>query len=163
MRQAIASLARYVVTSAVAKHRIFAWQPRGTLPHHQLLVFAREDDYFFGVLHSRAHEARSLRLGTSLEDRPRYTPTTCFETFPLPWLPGTEPVDDPRVIADEYQIVEHSRFEVASSEAGQTVPVEGIFDMFEGQCVVQDIDVARELLLGAQGAWMETRFVTSHE
>ena len=30
---------------------------------------------------------------------PRYTPTTCFETFPLPWPPGTEPVDDPRVIA----------------------------------------------------------------
>ena len=25
-----------------------------------------------------------MRLGTSLEDRPRYTPTTCFETFPFP-------------------------------------------------------------------------------
>jgi len=23
-------------------------------------------------------------MGTSLEDRPRYTPTTCFETFPFP-------------------------------------------------------------------------------
>jgi hypothetical protein len=34
-----------------------------------------------------------------LEDRPRYTPTTCFETFPLPWPPGQEPVDDPLVIA----------------------------------------------------------------
>jgi hypothetical protein len=32
-----------------------------------------------------------------LEDRPRYTPTTCFETFPFPWPPGEEPVDDPRV------------------------------------------------------------------
>lgn len=30
---------------------------------------------------------------------PRYTPTTCFETFALPWAPGTEPVDGPRVIA----------------------------------------------------------------
>ena len=27
----------------------------------------------------------------------RYTPTTCFETFPLPWPPGEEPVDDPLV------------------------------------------------------------------
>jgi type II restriction/modification system DNA methylase subunit YeeA len=26
----------------------------------------------------------SLKLGTSLEDRPRYTPTTTFETFPFP-------------------------------------------------------------------------------
>lgn len=48
------------------------------------LVFARDDDYFFGVLHSRAHELWALRMGTSLEDGPRYTPTTCFETFPFP-------------------------------------------------------------------------------
>jgi hypothetical protein len=30
---------------------------------------------------------------------PRYTPTTCFETFPFPWPPGKEPTDDPRVDA----------------------------------------------------------------
>jgi hypothetical protein len=30
-------------------------------------------------------------LGTSLEDRPRYTPTTCFETFPFP--EGLTPAD----------------------------------------------------------------------
>ena len=35
----------------------------------------------------------------SLEDRPRYTPTTTFETFPFPWPPGREPADDPRVQA----------------------------------------------------------------
>ena len=39
---------------------------------------------------SRAHEMWSLRMGTSLEDRPRYTPTTTFETFPFPW-----PLDTP--------------------------------------------------------------------
>ena len=32
----------------------------------------------------RSHELWSLRLGTSLEDRPRYTPSTTFETFPFP-------------------------------------------------------------------------------
>jgi hypothetical protein len=26
----------------------------------------------------------ALRMGTRLETRPRYTPTTCFETFPFP-------------------------------------------------------------------------------
>ncbi|HYP59915.1 MAG TPA: type IIL restriction-modification enzyme MmeI, partial [Thermomicrobiales bacterium] len=30
---------------------------------------------------------------------PRYTPTTCFETFPLPWPPGQEPTGDRRVQA----------------------------------------------------------------
>lgn len=41
-------------------------------------------DYFFGILHSRLHEVWGLKLGTRLETRPRYTPTTCFETFPFP-------------------------------------------------------------------------------
>jgi type II restriction/modification system DNA methylase subunit YeeA len=66
------------------------------LPDSQVIVFARDDDYFFGVLHSRVHEVWALHMGTQLESRPRYTPTTCFETFPLPWPPGKEPVDDPR-------------------------------------------------------------------
>ena len=28
---------------------------------------------------------------------PRYTPTTCFETFPLPWPPGEEPEGSSRI------------------------------------------------------------------
>ena len=49
-----------------------------------LIAFARSDDEFFGILHSRPHEVWALKLGTRLETRPRYTPTTCFETFPFP-------------------------------------------------------------------------------
>jgi type II restriction/modification system DNA methylase subunit YeeA len=78
------SLERYIVTPTVAKHRLFAWLPRPIMPDHQLIVIARDDDVTFGILHSRFHEMWSLRLGTSLEDRPRYTPTTTFETFPFP-------------------------------------------------------------------------------
>ena len=57
--------------------------------------------WIIGVLHSRAHEVWLLRLGTWLGvgNDPRSTPTTCFETFPLPWPPGTEPADDPQVVA----------------------------------------------------------------
>ncbi len=69
------------------------------LADHAVVVFAREDDYFFGVLHSKIHEIWSLKQGTSLEDRPRYTPSSSFETFPFPWPPGAEPTDDPRVQA----------------------------------------------------------------
>ena len=64
------------------------------------LVFARDDDYFFGVLHSRIHELWALRMGTQLREAEsgfRYTPTTTFETFPFPWPPGQEPAGDPRV------------------------------------------------------------------
>ena len=62
-------------------------------------MIAREDDYTFGVLHSRAHELWSLRMGTWLGvgNDPRYTPTTTFETFPFPW-----PLDTPdEALADE--------------------------------------------------------------
>ena len=65
---------------------------------------ARDDDTTFGILHSRFHEAWSLRLGTSLEDRPRYTPTTTFQTFSFPEglspdVPAAHYADDPRAIA----------------------------------------------------------------
>jgi type II restriction/modification system DNA methylase subunit YeeA len=72
------------VTSIVSKHRLFAWKRVPVNSDHALAVFAREDDYFFGVLHSRLHEVWALKQGTRLETRPRYTPTTCFETFPFP-------------------------------------------------------------------------------
>ena len=53
------------------------------LPGKQLIVIARADDFSFGVLQSRFHSTWSLKQGTRLETRPRYTPTTCFETFPF--------------------------------------------------------------------------------
>jgi type II restriction/modification system DNA methylase subunit YeeA len=101
LRAAISGLNRILVTPRVAKHRLFVWLSAETLPDSQLIVFARQDDYFFGVLHSRAHEVWSLRMGTWLGvgNDPRYTPTTCFETFPLPWPPGQEAWRDPRVHA----------------------------------------------------------------
>ena len=99
MRLAVANLPRFIVTPKVAKHRLFTWMDSRIIPDCQLYCVARADDYFFGVLHSRAHELWALRMGTSLEDRPRYTPTTTFETFPFPWPPGQEPADDPKVKA----------------------------------------------------------------
>ncbi len=84
MRSALQGLGRYAVTPEVAKHRIFIWLDEVFVPDQQLLVYARCDDYFFGVVHSRAHRIWALRLGTRLETRPRYTPTTCFETLPFP-------------------------------------------------------------------------------
>ena len=94
MRKAVAGLSRMICTPRVSKHRIFVWLPTVFLPDTATYVFARSDDYFFGVLHSRLHEVWALKLGTRLETRPRYTPTTCFETFPFPWPPGQEPQDD---------------------------------------------------------------------
>lgn len=98
MRRALSGLSRYIVTPWVSKYRIFAWAPIDTIPS-LVVVIARDDNYFLGVLQSKIHILWALKMGTSLEDRPRYTPTTTFETFPFPWPPGHEPQDDPRVQA----------------------------------------------------------------
>ena len=84
MRKAIKNLPRFIVTPEVSKHRVFAFMVPPTVADKNLTIIARADDTTLGILHSRFHELWSLRLGTSLEDRPRYTPTTCFETFPFP-------------------------------------------------------------------------------
>ncbi len=107
MWAALGKLLRFIATPTVAKHRLFAWLDARICPDHQLIVIARDDDTTFGILHSRFHEAWSLRLGTSLEDRPRYTPTTTFETFPFPEglspdIPAADYANDPhaRAIAE---------------------------------------------------------------
>jgi type II restriction/modification system DNA methylase subunit YeeA len=104
LRATLRSLSRYIVTPETAEYRSFVWLKLPTLPDKNLIVIARDDDTAFGILHSRFHEAWSLRLGTSLEDRPRYTSTTTFETFPFPKgltpnTPATNYADDPRAIA----------------------------------------------------------------
>lgn len=84
LREALRGLPRYIVTPEVAKHRVFKFAPKFVLPDKNLSVIARADDVTFGILQSRFHELWALRLGSSLEDRPRYTASTCFETFPFP-------------------------------------------------------------------------------
>ena len=86
MRKAIRGLERYVATAIVAKYRLFVWMDSKILPSHAVAIVSRADDTTFGILHSRFHELWSLRMCTWLGvgNDPRYTPTTCFETFPFP-------------------------------------------------------------------------------
>lgn len=99
MRRALQKCSRFIATPAVAKHRIFVWLDPAVLCNQRNLVFARDDDYFFGILQSKLHKLWALHTGSTLEDRPCYTPSTTFETFPFPWAPGSECQDDPRVEA----------------------------------------------------------------
>lgn len=87
MQQALAGLPRFIATPRVSKHRIFVWITPECLPSDATVAFARSDDCFFGFLHSKFHELWALAQGTQLREKEsgfRYTPTTCFETFPLP-------------------------------------------------------------------------------
>jgi type II restriction/modification system DNA methylase subunit YeeA len=84
MRSRIERLSRYIVTGETAEYRLFVWLSYPVLPDKNLIVIPREDDLMFGSLHSRFHEAWALRKGSDLQDRPRYTHTTTFATFPFP-------------------------------------------------------------------------------
>lgn len=127
MRHALGKLERYIGTSMVAKHRLFQWLDPKVLPANLIIVVARDDDYFFGVLHSKLHEMWALRMGTWLGkgNDPRYTPTTTFETYPFPWPPGTEPSEaaDERVA----EIAHWARALVAWRQAWLHPPRDGMY------------------------------------
>jgi hypothetical protein len=78
------------------------------LPANVVIAFAYADDFFFGILHSRPHVLWAFGQGTQLRDKvsgDRYTPTTCFETFPFP-----RPTDGQRtVIAEAAQELDRLR------------------------------------------------------
>ena len=104
MWDALRGMSRCIATPRVAKYRLFVWHDTRVCPDSQLIIIARDDDTTLGILHSRFHETWSLRRGTSLEDRPRYTPTSTFATFPFPTgltpaVPATEYASDPRATA----------------------------------------------------------------
>src|SRR3546814_6439047 len=97
-------LARFIATPEDSNHRIFSWLAGGSLASGSVYSITRDDDTSFGIRHARFHELWSLRTGTSLEERPRYTPSSTFETFPFPEgltpnMPSADYADDPRAQA----------------------------------------------------------------
>ena len=120
MRQALDGLPRYIATSQVSKHRLFSFVSGEVLPDATLVVFARDDDYFFGVLHSRVHEVWARAMGTQLREARsglRYIISTCFETFPFP-----EPDEAQRAaIADAARLLNELREQRLKGDAKMTL------------------------------------------
>lgn len=89
LRRALRGRTRFLVTPRVAKHRLFTWVASSTLADARLYAFATEDDWYFGVLHSRVHEVWSLAKASVHGDgseggRPTYATESCFAPFPFP-------------------------------------------------------------------------------
>jgi len=106
MWAALDGLPRCIVTPRVAKHRLFIWSDTRICPDTRVVVVARDDDTSFGILHSRFHEAWSLKLCSwhGVGNDPTYNPTTVFQTFPFPEgltpdIPAADYANDPRAIA----------------------------------------------------------------
>ena len=84
LRPALAGLPRYIATVETAKHRTFQFLDGTILPDNRLVCFGFDDAYDLGVLSSRVHVCWTLAVGGTLEDRPIYTKSLCFDPFPFP-------------------------------------------------------------------------------
>jgi hypothetical protein len=85
LRSALSGLSTYFVTSEVAKHRTFtALKWPDDLIDGSLIAISLGDWFHFGILSSRIHITWALSAGGTLENRPRYNNTRCFDPFPFP-------------------------------------------------------------------------------
>jgi hypothetical protein len=89
----LAKLDRYIALSRVAienRQSPYVFVSSDIRPADALQVFAFDDDYSFGILHSTYHrmyfEERCSKMRVDL----RYTPKTVFDTFPWPQAPTDE-------------------------------------------------------------------------
>lgn len=86
LRRYLMGLACFIATVETTKHRIFQFMDAKIAPDNMLVVIAHDQPATLGVLSSRVHALWALAAGGTLEDRPRYNKTRCFETFPFPAL-----------------------------------------------------------------------------
>jgi hypothetical protein len=84
LRDALKGLSRYISTVETSKHRFFVFLDESILPDNMLINIALDDAYCLGVLSSCVHVTWALAAGGTLEDRPRYNKTRCFDPFPFP-------------------------------------------------------------------------------
>ncbi len=84
LRPALSGLSRYIATPVTQKHRTFEFVPAAILPDDALMVITDEDAYCLGVLHSRPFAGWFAGNSSTLEDRPRFIKSRCFDPFPFP-------------------------------------------------------------------------------
>lgn len=113
LRRQLAGLRRYVATVETAKHRVFLFMDQSILPDNMLVAIASADPLHLGILSSAVHVHWALATGGTLEDRPRYNKSRCFETFPFP---DTDPAGElaGRIRALAEQIDAHRKAQLAA-------------------------------------------------
>lgn len=84
MRRSVKGLSRYIVTTETAKHRFFQFIPGEWIAEGKVITIGTADAFLLGVLSSRIHTLWALASGGTLEDRPVYNKTRCFDPFPFP-------------------------------------------------------------------------------
>ncbi|MBC7368941.1 MAG: class I SAM-dependent DNA methyltransferase [Undibacterium sp.] len=116
-RASVAGLSRYIATSEVGKHRFFVFLDATVFPDGALIATNLDDALHLGVLSSRIHVTYALAAGGTLEDRPRYQATRCFDPFPFPVVTEKQAA---RIRAIAEEIDAHRKRAQAKHGAGLT-------------------------------------------
>jgi hypothetical protein len=103
----IANIDRVLFHCFTSKYVAFAFVPKGIVYGAPHVVVAYDGFSHFSVLQSSIHDAWVREHTSYLGETPRYTPTDCFETFPLP-----NEFDSLNIIGEIYYSVRASIMEV---------------------------------------------------
>ena len=126
-RAASQGLARYIGTSETAKHRTFTFIEGDILPDQKIRAVASDDPVQLGVLSSQLHVDWTLKTGGTLEDRPVYNNSRCFEPFPFPANDtGLTPDLSDRIRTLAEQLDAHRKARQAAHEA---VTLTGLYNV----------------------------------
>lgn len=82
----IAPLDRCLARSVVSAYHNFVWIPTNIAMSHAIVVIATDRAAMFAILQSSFHNVWLEQNASSLRTDVRYTPSDCFETFPMPAL-----------------------------------------------------------------------------
>ena len=80
----ISRLERLLVISRIGNAFAFTFLPSGTICNEKTVVFPFTQTGAFAVLQSRVHEVWARFFGSTLKDDLQYTPSICFDAFPVP-------------------------------------------------------------------------------
>jgi len=100
IRPALEGISRFIATPVTQKHRTFEFLSSEVLPDDALMLFADEDAFCLGVLHSNIFLIWFSSTASTLEDRPRFIKAQCFDPFPFPEANNIQK-QSIRVIAEE--------------------------------------------------------------
>ena len=81
--RAMAGLPEVIVRSRIGNAFAFGLVSSRQVLNEKLVVFASNDLALFQALQSRVHEVWARTFSSTLKDDMQYTPSDCFETFPL--------------------------------------------------------------------------------
>jgi len=138
LRPALTGLPRYVATVETAKHRVFQFLDAAIVPDNMLVCVATDDAFHLGVLGSHAHAVWARFAGGTLEDRPRYTKSACFDPFPFP------EADDAtrRAIAADAEELDETRKTVLAEHPDLTLT--GLYNLRDKIAAGEPLDTAEQ-------------------